>query len=138
MIAALPAQAAEPRLTAALGNTILTMTDVGPKHVRVSVDDTPIFDDTESEALSFVGAYSLKDRWIALFQADSGTKDCPTRFRIIEIGGPKPVVSYPFGSCSDAAQVTIDGDTLTVSMPVPAGGGDAAWTYRGGRIARTR
>ncbi|WP_245636809.1 hypothetical protein [Azospirillum thiophilum] len=131
-------QAAEPRLMAALGNTVLTVTDIGPKHTQVSVDETPVFDDKESDMLSFVGAYSMKDRWVALFQSDTGAKDCPTRFRIVEVGGTKPLVSYPFGSCSDAAQVTIDGDTLTVSMPVPAGGGDAAWTYSKGRIARSR
>ncbi|PWC35774.1 hypothetical protein TSO352_11085 [Azospirillum sp. TSO35-2] len=133
-----PAQAAEPRLTAALGNTVLTMTDIGPKHTQVAVNDATVFEDRESETLSFVGAYPLKDRWIALFQADTGIKDCPTRFRILEIGGPKPVVSFPFGSCSDAAEVTIVDNAMTVSMPLPAGGGEAAWTFRDGRIARTR
>nr|WP_255635769.1 hypothetical protein [Azospirillum sp. 412522] len=132
------ADAAEPRLMAALGNTVLTMTDIGPKHTQVSVNDKPVFEDKESDMLSFVGAYSLKDRWIALFQSDTGAKDCPTRFRILEVGGPQPTVSYPFGSCSDAAQVTIDNDTLTVSMPQPGGGADAAWTYRNGRIGRTK
>lgn len=132
------ADAAEPRLMAALGNTVLTMTDVGPKHTQVSVNDKPVFEDKESDMLSFVGAYSLKERWIALFQADTGAKDCPTRFRILEVGGPQPLVSYPFGSCSDAAQVTIDNDVLTISMPQPGGGGEAAWTYRNGKIGRTK
>ena len=132
------ADAAEPRLMAALGNTVLTMTDLGPKHTQVSVNDRPVFEDKESDLLSFVGAYSLKERWIALFQADTGAKDCPTRFRILEVGGPQPLVSYPFGSCSDAAQVTIDNDVLTISMPQPGGGGEAAWTYRNGKIGRTK
>ncbi|WP_247894484.1 hypothetical protein [Azospirillum sp. B510] len=132
------AAAAEPRLMAALGNNVLTMTDVAPKHTQVSVDDKPVFEDKESAMLSFVGAYSLKDRWIALFQADTGAKDCPTRFRILELGGTQPMVSFPFGSCSDAAQVSIDNDTLTVSMPQPGGGGEAAWTYRNGKVGRSR
>ncbi len=132
------AQAEATRLTAALGDEVVKLVDVAPKVTRVIVNDAAVFEDHESTLVSFVNAYTIQGRWMALFQADSGNKDCPTRFRILDLGAPKPSMSLPFGSCSDAAQVATTDGVLTVSMPVPAGSETAAWTYRDGRIARTR
>lgn len=134
-----PAQAVEPRLTAALGDVVLKLVDIEPKVTRVIVDDTVVFEDRESTSVTFVNAYTVQGRWMALLQADTGAKECPTRFRILDLGAPKPTVSLPFGSCSDAAQVATTDSALTVSMPVPPGtAATAAWTYSNGRIARSR
>ena len=134
----LAARAAEPRLTAALGDVVVKLVDVQPKVTQVIVNDATIFEDRESKLLSFVNAYTVDGRWMALLQSDTGAKDCPTRFRVLDLGAPTPSVSLPFGSCSDALQVTTADGALTVSMPVPPGSDTAAWTYRNGRIARSR
>ncbi|MBP2233011.1 hypothetical protein J2847_006346 [Azospirillum agricola] len=138
LLCGMPARAAEPRLTAALGDTVVKLIDVGPKVTRVVVDESTVFEDRESTLVSFVNAYTVQGRWMALLQTDTGAKDCPTRFRVLDLGAPKPSLSLPFGSCSDAAQVSTADNALTVSMPVPKDGGTAAWTYRDGRVARTR
>ncbi|CAO3430651.1 hypothetical protein [Azospirillum doebereinerae] len=132
------AQAAEPYLTAALGDVVVKLVEVEPKVTQVVVDDKTIFEDRESTQVSFVNAYTVQGRWMALLQTETGAKDCPARFRILDLGAPKPSVSLPFGSCSDAAQVTTSETALTVSMPVPSSKETAAWTYQGGRIARSR
>ncbi len=138
LLAGASAQAAEPRLTAALGDVVVKLVDAGPKVTQVIVDDHTVFEDRESAKVSFVNAYTVQGRWMALLQADSDAKDCPTRFRILDLGAPKPSVSLPFGSCSDQAEVATSDGGLTVSMPVPTGTGTAAWVYSNGRVARSR
>ncbi|WP_298375273.1 hypothetical protein [Azospirillum sp.] len=139
VLAAGLAQAAEePRLTAALGDAVFKLIDVAPKVTRVVVDDATVFEDRDSALVTFVNAYTIDGRWMLLLKAESGAKDCPARFRVLELSAPKPRVSLPFGSCSDTAEVSTDGGVLTVSMPVPAATETAAWTYRDGRVARTR
>lgn len=138
LLSGTPGHAQEPRLTAALGDVVVQLVDVAPKVTRVVVNDATVFEDRESTLISFVNAYTVQGRWMALLQADTGAEDCPTRFRILDLGAPKPSVSLPFGSCSDAAQVTAADSGLVVSMPVRSGTETAAWTYRDGRIARSR
>ncbi len=128
----------EPRLTAALGDEVLKLIDLAPKGTKVLVNDATVLEDRDSALVSFVNAYTLDGRWLLLLKADSEAKDCPARFRVLELSAPKPRVSPPFGSCSDVAEVATDGGVMTVTMPVPASKDTAAWTYRDGRIARTR
>lgn len=128
----------EPRLTAAFGEEVFKLIDVAPKVTRVVVNDATVLEDRDSALVTFVNAYTIDGRWMLLLKAESGAKDCPARFRIVELSTPKPHVSLPFGSCSDAAEVSTEGGVLTVAMPVPSATETAAWTYRDGRIGRTR
>jgi hypothetical protein len=138
MTAGMAQAADEPRLTAALGDEVFKLIDVAPKVTRVVVNDATVFEDRDSALVTFVNAYTINGHWMLLLKAESGAKDCPARFRVLELSAPKPRVSLPFGSCSDAAEVSTEGGVLTVSMPVPAATETAAWTYRDGRIGRTR
>lgn len=133
-----PAGAADVRLTAAIGNETLQLVEAGPKLNRVLVNERVVFEDRDSRSLSFVNAYNLQGRWLVLLQQNGDGGNCPARFRVLDLSGPQPSVSLPFGTCSDAPEIATAGRALTVSMPVTDGKGSAAWSYQDGRLARVR
>lgn len=146
-LAAGGAQAREVLLTAAIGNEVVQLVAPAPKVIQVLVNDTVVYEDRESASLAFVNAYNAQGRWLVLLQqnADGG---CAARYRVLDLAGPKPSVSLPFGTCSAAPEVSMKDRALTVSMPVTDGKaadgksadskGTAAWTYQDGRLMRLR
>lgn len=162
------AKSEDPRIVAALGNEVLQLFEDAPSVTRIVVNDRTIFEDRDSKTVELVNAYQVQGRWLAVFQHTTGAKDCPVRFRVLDLGNPvdigeeKPVgkpgakggikvaaspattarveprMSAPFGTCSDAAEIAAAETGLTVSMPPPQGGTPVAWTYRNGQMARTR
>lgn len=136
------AQARDVLLTAAIGNEVVQLVAAAPKVTQVLVNDTMVYEDRESASLAFVNAYNAQGRWLVLLQqnTDGG---CAARYRVLDLSGPKPSVSLPFGTCSAAPEIAMKDRALTVSMPVTDGKskdgkGTAAWTYQDGRLTRLR
>ncbi len=141
-LAAGGAQARDVLLTAAIGSEVVQLVAPAPKVIQVLVNDSVVYEDRESTSLAFVNAYNAQGRWLVLLQqnADGG---CAARYRVLDLAGPKPSVSLPFGTCSTAPEVTMKDRALTVSMPVTDGKSadsksTAAWTYQDGRLFRLR
>ncbi len=132
------AGAAEVRLKAAIGNEIVQLVEAGPAVFQVVVNDQVVFEDREGHAVAFVNAYNLQGRWLVLLRQSTDGGGCAARYRVLDLSGPKPGVSAPFGTCRDAAEIAAAGGVLTVSMPAAEGAGTAAWTYSDGRLARAR
>ncbi|AIB11232.1 hypothetical protein ABAZ39_04220 [Azospirillum argentinense] len=137
------AQAADDRsgaavlVSAAIGNEVVQMVELGPKVIQVTVNDRVVYEDREGRTLSFVNAYNMEGRWLVLLQESVDGK-CAARFRVLDLGGTKPSVSLPFGTCSDAPKVEQAERTLTVSLPASDGKSTAAWNYRDGMLVRMR
>lgn len=137
------AQAADDRsgaavlVSAAIGNEVVQMVELGPKVIQVTVNDRVVYEDREGRTLSFVNAYNMEGRWLVLLQESVDGK-CAARFRVLDLGGAKPSVSLPFGTCSDAPKVEQADRTLTVSLPASDGKSTAAWNYRDGMLVRMR
>ncbi|AWK88431.1 hypothetical protein DEW08_20370 [Azospirillum thermophilum] len=132
------AMASDTILTAALGDEVLQLIEDQPKVTRIVVNEKTVFEDRESHTVAFYNAYQVQGRWMVLFQHEGDAKDCPARYRVLDLSGPAPRMSLPFGTCSKEPEVATADGVLTVSMPNPAGGPAASWTYRDGRISRTR
>lgn len=124
-------------VSAAIGNEVVQMIELGPKVIQVTVNDRVVYEDREGRTLSFVNAYNMEGRWLVLLQESVDGK-CAARYRVLDLGGAKPAVSLPFGTCSDAPKVELADRTLTVSLPGTDGKSTAAWNYRDGMLVRTR
>ncbi|TWA64429.1 hypothetical protein FBZ82_110121 [Azospirillum brasilense] len=137
------AQAADDRsgavvlVSAAIGNEVVQMVELGPKVIQVTVNDRVVYEDREGRTVSFVNAYNMEGRWLVLLQESVDGK-CAARFRVLDLGGAKASVSLPFGTCSDAPKVEQADRTLTVSLPASDGKSTAAWNYRDGMLVRMR
>ncbi|MBP2312557.1 hypothetical protein [Azospirillum soli] len=138
VMAVIPASAADVRLQAAIGNETLQLVEDGPKLNRVIVNERVVFEDRDSRSIAFVNAYNLQGRWLVLLQHNGDGGNCAARYRVLDLSGPQPSVSLPFGTCSDAPEVATAGQALTVSMPANDGKSTAAWSYQAGRLARVR
>ncbi len=138
VVTAIPAGAADVRLQAAIGDETLQLVEDGPNLNRVVVNGRVVFEDRDSRSVAFVNAYNLQGRWLVLLQHNGDGGNCAARYRVLDLSGPQPSVSFPFGTCSDAPEVATAGQALTVSMPADDGKGTAAWSYQEGRLARVR
>jgi hypothetical protein len=137
-LAALPVQASEIRLSAAIGNNLVQIIEDEPKAIRVTVNDKTVLEERKSQTIGLVDVYTTKERWFVLLRQTSGDSACPVSYRILDLPAGAPSVSFPFGSCSEDLEVGIADETMTVSMPVKAGTGKAAWTYAEGKLFRSR
>ena len=124
-------------VSAAIGNEVVQMIEFGPKAIQVTVNDRVVYEDREGRTLSFVNAYNMEGHWLVLLQESVDGK-CAARYRVLDLGGAKPSVSLPFGTCSDSPKVELADRTLTVSLPASDGKSTAAWNYRDGTLVRMR
>lgn len=140
---AAPVPAAQVRLSAALGNETLQLVEDAPGINRVLVNGTTVFEDRSSRSIALVNAVQVQGRWLVILRHEGGGQDkgrdgCAAQYRVLDLAALKPAVSLPFGTCGEAVELATPGDVLTVSMPTPDGKATASWTYKDGRIARTR
>jgi hypothetical protein len=141
LLASVPAvadQTGQIRLSAAIGNDIVQIIEDGPQAIRIAVNDKTILDERKSQAITLVDVFNLKERWLVLFQQTSGGDDCPASYRILDLSEGKASISFPFGTCSAEPKTSAADGMLTVSMPGKAGQGEAAWTYGGGSLFRSK
>ena len=124
-------------VSAAIGNEVVQMIELGPKVIQVTVNDRVVYEDREGRTLSFVNANNMEGHWLVLLQESVDGK-CAARYRVLDLGGAKPSVSLPFGTCSDSPKVELADRTLTVSLPASDGKSTAAWNYREGTLVRMR
>lgn len=78
----------DPRIVAALGNEVLQLFEDAPSVTRIVVNDRTVFEDRDSKSVALINAYQVKGRWLAVFQHTSEAKDCPVRFRVLDLGNP--------------------------------------------------
>lgn len=130
-------RAGEVRLTAAVGDAIVKLVETGPKVMQVLVNGRVVLEDHEGRSIGFINAYDTAGRWLVLLRqgVEGG---CPASYRVLDLSGPQPTVSLPFGTCGKSLEVASTAQALTVSMPLDGGKGDAAWTYQNGRVVRVR
>lgn len=138
LLAALPATAAEVRLSAAVGDSLVQIVEDAPQAIRVTVNEKTVLDERRSQAVGLVNVYNAKQRWLLLLRQTSADASCPVSYRILDLGTETPSVSFPFGSCSEELEVAVEEGMLTVSMPGKATGTKSAWTYADGTLFRSR
>lgn len=136
------ARAGDVLLSAAVGNETVQLVELSPKVMQVVVNEKVVYEDRDGASFAFVNAYNLQGRWLVLLQQSAG-EGCAARYRVLDLSGPKPSVSLPFGTCSNAPEIALADRALTVSMPLPdakgaAGKGSAAWSYQDGQLVRLR
>ena len=89
----------------------------GMYNTTILVSGVPVLQD-KSDLVVSIGkdVRNASARYLVLVE-DSGGTACPAMLQVVDLSGATPKISEQFGTCSDIPAVSLDGATLTVTLP---------------------
>ena len=85
----------------------------------VAVGEQEVFRDSMSYAVEvYAYAARLDEDPVVVFALSSGGSGCPVMYRMVHLTGESdPLVTEPFGDCSDIPRVSLEGERLRMRFP---------------------